>query len=36
MILLGISSDAADDIMERVIEDQAFDWSNTKEKPPND
>jgi len=36
MILLGISSDAADDILERVIEDQAYDWSNPKEKPSND
>tara|TARA_E500000305_G_C4026803_1_gene242319 strand:- start:2979 stop:3155 length:177 start_codon:yes stop_codon:yes gene_type:complete len=36
MILLGINSDSADDIMERVIEDQAYDWSNIKEKPPND
>ena len=36
MILLGISSDTADDILERVIEDQAYDWSNPKEKPPND
>ena len=36
MILLGVSSDTADDILERVIEDQAYDWSNPKEKPPND
>tara|TARA_R100000781_G_C3989397_1_gene96377 strand:- start:330 stop:506 length:177 start_codon:yes stop_codon:yes gene_type:complete len=36
MILLGINSDSADDILERVIEDQAYDWSNITEKPPND
>tara|TARA_R100000655_G_scaffold72361_1_gene110865 strand:+ start:118 stop:294 length:177 start_codon:yes stop_codon:yes gene_type:complete len=36
MILLGVDSDAADDIIETVIETQSFDWSNTKDKPPND
>tara|TARA_R100001082_G_scaffold94712_1_gene61708 strand:+ start:9812 stop:9988 length:177 start_codon:yes stop_codon:yes gene_type:complete len=36
MILLGVDSSTADQMLDEVIETQTLDWANLKNKPPND